>query len=282
MSMGEPRRSWPYSLWRFVRMPLAAYLVLIVLLVLMENAILYQPSSAAAHWCAPPVGVAIEDVDCCLADGTPLHAWWAAPPGWTPQAGAMLFCHGNGGNLSHRASEFRPWLQQGIGVLLFDYPGFGRSGGSPSEAGSYAAGEVFYEWLTAEKAVPADRVILYGGSLGSGVAVDLATRRPHRALVLVAAFTSIPDMAQKVFPWLPARWLARNQFDNLAKIGAIRGPVLILQGADDRLVPFSQGEILFAAAPEPKMFAAMPSYEHKDFPNPGDYPKIWKFLESLE
>ena len=122
---------------------------------------------------------------------------------------------------------------------MFDYPGFGRSSGQPSEAGCYAAGDAAYDWLREVQKVPGERIILYGGSLGGGTATDLASRRPHRALVLVACFTSFPDMAQTRFPWLPGRWLVHNRFDNLGKIADCRGPVFIAHGTRDGLIPFA-------------------------------------------
>jgi fermentation-respiration switch protein FrsA (DUF1100 family) len=214
------------------------------------------------------------------ADGTPLHAWWAAPPGWRPTQGAVLVCHGNGGNLSHRGAIFAPWLEQmNQALLVFDYPGFGRSGGSPSESGCYAAGDAAYDWLTQTQHVPASRLVLYGGSLGGGIATDLAARRPCRALLLVCAFTSFPDMAQKEIPWMPGRWLVHNGFDNLRKIAACSVPVFIAHSPDDHLIPFSQGQRLFAAAPGPKKFFPMPGKPHNDQPAKDVYPALRKFLD---
>ena len=119
-------------------------------------------------------------------------------------------------------------------VLIFDYPGYGRSGGRPSEAGCYAAADAAHDWLTAAGRVPAGRVIVLGRSLGAGVAVDLACRRPVRALVLYSPFTSFPDLAQEKCRWLPTRRLVQNRFDNLAKIGGVRGPVFIAHGNGGR------------------------------------------------
>src|SRR5262249_23613263 len=145
--------------------------------------------------------------------------------------GTVLYCHGNAGNLSHRGEGVLRWHQLlGQSVLIFDYPGYGRSEGKPSEAGCYAAADAAYAWLTETKKVLPQDLLIYAGSLGGGVAVALASRRPHRALVLVGTFTSIPDMAQRQFPWLPARWLVRNRFDNLGKIGRCTRPVFLAHG----------------------------------------------------
>jgi fermentation-respiration switch protein FrsA (DUF1100 family) len=195
----------------------------------------------------------------------------------------VLYCHGNAGNLSHRASAITSWQKElGQSVLIFDYPGFGRSEGKPDEAGCYAAANAAYDWLTQVQKVPPERILLYGGSLGGGVAVDLASRQPHRALVLVKTFTSIPDVAQSVYPWLPARWLVRSRFDNLEKIRQCTQPVFIAHGTADRLVPFAQGERLFAAANEPKRFLAMPGIDHNSGVTPAFYSTLRDFLAQVE
>ena len=126
--------------------------------------------------------------------------------------------------------------------------------------------------------MPPERVLLYGGSLGCAVATDLACRRPRRGLVLVSPFTSIPDMAQKQFPWLPGRWLVRQRFDSLAKIGCCRVPVFIAHGTADRLIPFAQGERLYQAANEPKCFFPMPGYDHNHTPGSDFYDALRDFL----
>jgi fermentation-respiration switch protein FrsA (DUF1100 family) len=262
---------------------LYVYVGVLAVLLALENSFLFVPAVHTQSWLPPPAGLAVEDVELSSADGTPLHGWWAAPPGWAPSQGALLYCHGNAGNLSGRGEALRRWQQRlRFAVLIFDYPGYGRSGGRPSEAGCYAAGDAAYAWLTGVRGVRPEDVILYGGSLGGAVATDLATRQPFRALVLVAAFTSFPDMAQKTFPWLPARWLVRNRLDNLRKIATVRGPVFVAHGTADALVPFSQGRRLFEAAPGPrKHFLAMPGHDHNQIQDPEFYVALGRFLAGL-
>lgn len=243
-----------------------------------ENRFLFRPLTAADDWEAPPPGLHPRDVELTSADGTRVHAWWVTPEGWAPGQGAMLYCHGNAGNLSHRGENLRRWRDgMGFAVLIFDYPGYGKSGGRPSEAGCYAAGDAAYDWLT-QQHVPPARILLYGGSLGGAVATDLASRRPHRALVLVSAFTSFPDMAQKQYPWLPGRWLVHNRFDNMGKIASCHGPVFITHSRSDGLIPFAQAERLFAAAGEPKVLVPMEGHPHNDSPAPEVFPVLRRFL----
>ncbi len=274
--MGAPS-TWKRRLARLLVPPLLGYAGLTAVLLLLEDFFLYHPSGPDDA--PPPADVAVEDVTLTSADGTPLHAWWGAPPGWKPADGAVLFCHGNGGHLAWRAGVLRSWLPTGQAMLLFDYPGFGKSAGQPSEAGCYAAGDAAFAWLTDVQGVDPGRVLLYGGSLGGAVAIDLATRRRCRALFLVSTFTSFPDMAQKVVPWVPGRWLVRNQFNSLAKIGSVRVPVFIAHDRDDGLIPFSQAERLYAAAHEPKRFFPTTGIPHNDQPGSDVFPELWRFLD---
>lgn len=259
-------------------MAAACYVGVILVLLALENSLVYHPIREAEEWLPPP-NQRVEDVSLATLDYTPIHAWWCPAEDGGAEQGAVLYCHGNAGNLSHRGASIQSWLQGvGLPVLIFDYPGYGRSGGTVSEAGCYAAADAAYDWLTRIKQIPPEKVVLYGDSLGGGVAVDLASRRPHRALVLVNTFTSIPDVATKLYPWLPVRWLMRNRFDSGGKIGRCKQPVLIAHGTADRLVPFVQGQRLFATAHEPKQFFAMEGYDHNDRPDPLLHAKIRLFL----
>jgi fermentation-respiration switch protein FrsA (DUF1100 family) len=251
-------------------------------LLALENWLLYHPASPNRRWQKPPPALHVEDVELTNPDGVRLHAWWTVPDGWTPADGAMLYCHGNAGNVSARGDHLAAWRRRmGQAVLIFDYPGYGRSGGRPSEAGCYAAADAAYAWLTVFRGVPADRLVVLGRSLGAGVAVDLACRRPHRTLVLYSPFTSFPDLAQEKCRWLPARRLLRNRFDNLGKIAGVRAPVFVAHGTADRLVPFHHGRTLFAGAPEPKRFLPLPGRGHNGGFCEEFYLSLRRFLEEM-
>ncbi len=252
---------------------------LLVVLLLLENWFLFHPTPYAVHWIPPPAGLDPQDVELTSADGTRLHAWWCAPADWTPKQGAMLHCDGNGGNLSYWGEDALGWKRdRNTAVLLFDYPGYGKSNGKPSEQGCYAAADAAYDWLVNEKKIPAERLLIYGQSLGGAIAIDVASRRPYRALIVVSSFTSFPDMAQKMFPWLPGRYLVRTRLDSIRKITRCAGPVFIAHGTADDLIPFSQGERLFAAATAPKKrFYRMEGYPHNEI-DPGMYAPLMAFL----
>jgi fermentation-respiration switch protein FrsA (DUF1100 family) len=273
------RRSWKHQFGRYGLDLVALYVGVAVLLMLLENRLLYHPFSAD-DWTPPPASLGVQDVDLCTRDGTPIHAWWCLPANWEPSQGAVLYCHGNAGNLSHRGNAALLWqvsLEQA--VLIFDYPGYGRSGGSPCESGCYAAADAAYAWLVEVQRVPPDRILLMGGSLGGGVAVDLAARKPHRALILISTFTSIPDLAQQFYFWLPTRLLVRNRFDNLAKITLCSRPVFFAHGTADDLIPLAHGERLFTAAAEPKQFLRMVGHPHDETATPELFAALQAFLQ---
>jgi pimeloyl-ACP methyl ester carboxylesterase len=191
---------------------------------LIERRLLFRPATQAQSWSEPPTDLNARDVWFDLPGGVRAHAWWCEPDGWSPSDGATHYSHGNAGNLSQRAEGVRRWMTlMKQAVLIYDYPGYGRSGGKPGEPGCYASGDAAYDWMVRDRGVMPDRVLLYGGSLGGAVAIELATRRPYRALVLVSAFTSVPDMAKQQYPWLPAGRFIRNRFENPARFRTVRG-----------------------------------------------------------
>jgi fermentation-respiration switch protein FrsA (DUF1100 family) len=257
----KSKAPWPRRLaWLSVRVAFY-YLLIVAVLLFLENTLVYPATSAASDW-QQPWGHPAEDIELQSADGTRLHAWWCPS---SQSKDVLLFAHGNGGNLSHRTwaiDQLRRAL--GVSVLIFDYPGYGKSEGKPSEQGCYAAADAVYDWLTTVQKVPPARILLYGESLGGGVMVDLASRRPHRALILDRTFTSLPDVAASVYFFLPVHLLMRNRYDSLSKIGRCHRPVFVMHGDVDRIIPFRLGQQLFEAANEPKCFFAMPGVDHNN------------------
>jgi fermentation-respiration switch protein FrsA (DUF1100 family) len=205
-----------------------------------------------------------------------IQARWYPQPGST---GAILYCPGNAGNLQGRAALVQDlWVNLGQSVLIFDYPGFGKSGGAPTEAGCYEAADAAYQWLVREAKMPPERILLYGESLGGGVAVDLATKRPHAALVLVRTFTSLPDVADYQLPVLPSSLIMTNRFDSVSKIGKCPKPVFIAQAELDKIIPVRQGEQLRRACQSPSQLFVLRGVGHND-PLPTDfYPALRAFL----
>lgn len=220
-----------------------------------------------------------EEVELTAGDGTLLHGWWipARPSdasedreerdGRRGSRGAVLYFHGNAGHLAGRADIARRWAERGLDVLLFDYRGYGLSGGSPSESGLYADARAAYRHLRGERDVPAQRILLHGHSLGAAVAVELASGRPAAGLIVSAGFATLPSLASALYGWLPDRafrdW-SRNRFDSESRIGRVDAPVLAVAGARDEIVAPAEVRRLYEAAAEPKRWVEVPGARHND------------------
>jgi len=230
------------------------------LLLVFEKKLIYFPTRA--HDATPAgLGLAHEEVELVAGDGVRLHGWFLPAKG--SRLTVLLF-HGNAGNISHRLDRaLLMQLRLKVDTFLLDYRGYGRSEGSPDEAGTYEDARAAYRWLAARGTSP-ERLVLFGESLGSAVATQLATEVASRALVLESPFTSVPDMARAVYPFLPLWPFVRTRYDTLSKIEALRVPLLILHGERDEVVPFAQGRRVFEAAPEPKRFYAIRGAGHND------------------
>jgi fermentation-respiration switch protein FrsA (DUF1100 family) len=229
----------------------------------LEDTIVFQPRAyPEGDW--SPSGL-FEDAWFESADGTRLHGWFAEAK--QPRA-VVLYMHGNGGNVSSRRDVLQLFRDQlGSSVLVFDYRGYGRSEGVPTEEGVLADARAARRWLAAKTGVREEDIVLVGHSLGGGVAVDLAARDGTRGLVLENTFTSLPDVARSHFPLLPFRHLMHSRLDSVAKIPSYHGPLLVKHGDDDETVPYAFGEKLFAAANEPKQFISIPGGRHNDPPS---------------
>ena len=175
----------------------------------------------------------------------------------------MLVCHGNGGNVGDRVFFAALLAAAGFDVVLFDYRGYGRSSGGPSEQGTYLDARAALAWLLAQPGVEASRVLFLGESLGGAVAVDLALDHPPAGLVLLSPFTSVRAMARVHYPFVPAA-LVPDAYPTLGRIGDLRAPLLVLHGEDDEVVPLWQATELFEAAPEPKRMRTFPGVGHDD------------------
>lgn len=194
-------------------------------------------------------------------DGTRLHGWFFPGEKGAP---VIVYCHGNAGNISHRIEIAARLLEQGLQVFLFDYRGYGRSSGSPSEEGIYKDGLGAWEYVVESEKIPPDGVIAYGHSLGAAVAIEIALGKQVRSLIIESAFTSTKDMAKTMplfalfSPLLPAH------FHNLEKVGRVRVPKLIMHGDLDEIIPFHMGKTLYEAAAEPRFFLPIRGAMHND------------------
>ena len=269
------KRRLARAAWSGLKILGIAYLGVLLVLSFFENRLVFRPASAAESWIPPPTDE-IRDVELTSAAGDRLVGWWLPCPG---SERTILYFHGNAGNLSHRGNsivKMRKLLN--AAVFIIDYPGYGKSSGSPTEAGAYQAADAAYDWLVQSEKRDPKNLILYGGSLGGGVAIELATRKTHQALVVVKSFTSVPDVGAGIFPWLPVRWIMRTRFDSIGRISTLRGPVFIAHGDRDTIIPYAHGEALYAAANEPKRFHRLEGQNHNDALPEGFFAELKRFL----
>jgi uncharacterized protein len=195
------------------------------------------------------------------ADGERLHAWWV--PARAPSLAHVLLCHGNAGNVGDRVAHLELLSAAGLDVLAFDYRGYGRSTGRPSERGLHLDARAARDALLGRDGVEPSRVIYLGESLGGAVALALALELPPSGLILQSAFTSVRDMARLHYPLIPPA-LVPDAYPSLRLITALRAPLLVLHGARDAIVPVMHGEALFEAAPGPKRMHVFPGAGHND------------------
>jgi fermentation-respiration switch protein FrsA (DUF1100 family) len=227
-----------------------------------EHSQIYHPDQVLQATGAE-LGRPFENIFFETSDSVRLNGWfYPANPGAARSSIALLLCHGNGGNISHRLNFCQALLELELNVLLFDYRGYGLSAGRATEAGTYLDAQAAYRWLE-RKGFPGRKIVAYGESLGGAVAAELAVREPTAGLVLQGTFTSIPDVGAEIFPWLPVRWLARVRYETQRKLPGLKIPVLVMHSRDDRLIRFQHGRDNFAAANEPKLFWEIQG-EHND------------------
>ena len=273
----KSKRTWAGFAWRIVRVPSAVYLGVCLMLMYLENSLTYVPTKyPAGNW--QPTSIRVEDAEFTSADGTRLHGWYSEVP--NAQA-VVLFCHGNAGNISHRDDVIAVLKRMSVTVLMFDYRGYGKSEGSPHEAGVLADARAARKWLAERAKVAEQDIVLMGESIGGGIAVDLAAKDGARGLILEDTFTSLPDTAAYHYPWLPVRLLMRGRLNSLAIIKQYQGPLLMCHGDADTIVPFRFGQQLFAAANEPKEFLVHPGANHNDERSTEFLNAVARFIQAL-
>ena len=227
----------------------AAYCVLCLLLFFFQSRLIYFSEFGREDFVTPQqAGMDYQEVTINAA-GEKLHGWFVTAP---HARGVVLFFHGNAGNISHRLDYLRMFSELGFSVFIFDYRGFGKSSGEPSEIGTYQDAEAAWNYLVETRRVAPSSIVLFGESLGGAVAAWLAARVKPRALIITSTFTSLPDLGAKLYPLFPVRLLARYEYNTRKYLQAATCPVLIVHSREDEIVPFEHGEQLYAAAHEPK------------------------------
>jgi len=246
------------------------YVALLLYAYLRQTGMMYRPELPSRALTGTPldIGLTYEDVWPRAEDGVRLHGWYV------PAAAAratILYFHGNAGNISQRLDSIRIFHDLGLSVLIFDYRGYGRSDGRPSEAGMQRDALAVWRHLVEDRGVAPRRLVYLGRSLGAAMAAWLAARRPPAALIVESTFTSVPDLAADYYWWLPARRLARFEYCTRDYLAAACCPVLVAHSRDDEIIPFRHGQALFAAAPEPKQLLQLRGSHEDNFLVSGEH-----------
>jgi uncharacterized protein len=244
--------------WSIVAGAVLIYAAILLLLRVYESKLIYFPGPERNLVAPDPsLGLSVQRVEIATQDQGKLVAW--VIPAQSASTFWLLVCHGNAGNLSEfdRPVHYAGLHQLGLNLLAFDYRGYGESAGIPSEAGLYRDVDAAYRYLTSERGVPVSKIIIFGHSLGSAVAIDLASRVPAAALIVEGAFTSATDRGQELYPYIPVRWIAASRFSSIDKIGRVTVPKLFLHATEDEVIPLAHGRRLYEAAMPPKTFVEL-------------------------
>lgn len=256
-----------------------ALLFFIVFIRIFENKFIFFPIKyPQGYWQPEAQGLQIENCFIQTPDGVRLHGWFVTNDS---AIATLIWCHGNAGNISGRLDNLAKLANLPVNVFIFDYRGYGKSEGSPYEAGIYLDAEAAYDYIAARPKVDPTRIVIFGRSLGGAVAVNLAANRPCAGLILESTFTSAADMAKSSFGFLPVHLVIKTKLNSIEKIRSVQVPLLVLHGTDDRTVPFELGQRLFEAANEPKEFYSIQGADHNDTYVVGGKPYFEKLTEFI-
>jgi pimeloyl-ACP methyl ester carboxylesterase len=251
---------------------LCLYVGLATMIYLAQRSLMYFPETIHTTPAAAGLPQA-EEVSLTASDGAQVLVWHVPPQDGKP---VILYFHGNGGALKYRVERFRKLIGAGIGLVALEYRGYGGLPGSPSEPGLIADAEAAYAFAIAH--YPAQQIVLWGESLGSGVAVALAAEKPVGRVILEAPFTSALAIGQQRYWYLPVRLLMKDQFRSDQRIGKVTAPLLILHGVQDRVIPYAMGEHLFDLANKPKHIVRFLDGGHEDLDQNGAFDAVGRFL----
>ncbi len=235
----------------------SAYFAIMLLMFLLQRHIIYHPEKNSG---TPQENgfAAAQEVEILTKDGERLHGWYAPP---TTKAETIIYFHGNAGHLGHRAYKLNAFAEAGYGVFSVHWRGYGSSTGRPTEAGLMEDARAAINWLK----LPAEKLIMYGESLGSGVAVRMANEFPARLVMLEAAYISVQKRGQELYPWLPVKYLLRDNFDSYHFIDKINAPLVMIHGDADAVIPVSHGKTLLEKSVQPKKLYIYEGIGHTDF-----------------
>jgi len=232
------------------------YAVVVAFVYYQQSNLIYYPDMPGRSLVATPqqIGLEYQDVELVTGDNIRLHGWFIPKQA---AKGTLLFFHGNAGNVSHRLESIELFHRLGLNVLIIDYRGYGQSEGKASEKGTYRDAMAAWKYLVQTRGYDAEKVIVFGRSLGASIASWLASKQTPAALILESGFSSVPSMAKRIYPFLPVSWLTYFKYDTRDHVKNIACPVLVAHSRSDEIIPYEEGRKVFDAAPEGKQFLEM-------------------------
>lgn len=236
------------ALWKFLLIGLAVYALLVAMIYVRQESMIFFPDMPGRQLIATPgqIGLAFEDINFTTDDAVKLHGWFISAE---EPLGTLLFFHGNAGNISHRLESIEIFNSLGLNVFIIDYRGYGKSEGKISENGTYRDADAAWRYLTEDRGVNADTIIIFGRSLGSAIATWLASQRDAAGLIIESGFSSVPSMAQRLYPFLPVRLLSSFDYDTESNVSNVNSPVLVIHSKTDEIIPYEEGRRVFDSAP---------------------------------
>ena len=232
------------------------YLVILLMFYLLQDRAVFLSNLPGRALTATPadIGLNYEDVSLATRDNETLHGWYV--PASNP-IGVVLFFHGNAGNISHRLDSIEIFRELNLDVLIIDYRGYGQSSGKTSEQGTYLDAQAAWDYLVDKRGIAPENIVIFGRSLGGAIASWLAARTTPGAVILESCFTSVLDMAGRLYPFLPVRLITRLKYPVKEYVKSVSSPLLVVHSQQDEIIPFDMGQSIFAAAPEPKEMLAL-------------------------
>lgn len=244
------------ALLHLLAVAIGGYAIFVALIYVFQSRMIFQPNlfGDVADGDPSDVGLEFEEAFLDAEDGVRLHGWFVPAEA---ARGVLLFFHGNAGNITHRLDSIALFHRLGLSVFIVDYRGYGKSEGRPTEQGTYRDARAAWRYLTGIRGIDPARIVIFGRSLGAAMASKLATETSAAGLIVESAFTSVPDMAARHYPYLPVRKLTRFRYDTLGHVKASSIPILVVHSENDEIAPFAMGRTLFENASEPKSFLAL-------------------------
>lgn len=244
------------AFWFVVRIAAAVYVGLSLFLFVMQSRYIYYPDKTL-DMTPGDVGLKYDDLMLKTEDGESISAWYVPAATNSDSAVTLLDCHGNAGDMGDRVNSVLTFHNMGYNLMIFDYRGYGKSSGKPTEDGTYKDAMAAWNYLVHDRGMPTNRIVVFGRSLGGAVASWLARDVNPAALVLESVFTSAPDMAAMLYSFLPSRLLCRFKYDTVDNVRNVKCPVFVAHSGEDEMIPFEHGQKIFSAAGEPKAFFEM-------------------------